>query len=173
MKCSKSMPHDWFTWDHSACLAVASCITAEDFVAVAVEGLELCCSAVANPPQAVQAVARVGRSDWGRGHDAFDAVRQLTLAMELIEPRPRPDPSYLLLFVAENAARMIYNASGTKYPFDDDSGAWLIRAFRQFAQSLPQPHQDRVTAGLRELILQGLDQVGNSAAATLKSPADS
>jgi len=151
--------HEWFNWDISACLAVASCVSAHGFVALAVQGLELCCSAVEFVPSEVLAVAEVGRSDWSRGHDAFKAVRGLILAAENIEPRPLADPNYVLLFVAENAARMIYNASGTKGGFDEDSGAWLIRVFGDFARSLPPHQRERVTTGLRTLLQESLNSI--------------
>jgi hypothetical protein len=51
---------------------------------------------------------------------------------------------------------MIYNASGTKAPFDDDSGAWLIRVFADFARSLPPHQHDRVTIGLWEILQDSL-----------------
>jgi hypothetical protein len=158
MNMSPMATNAWCKWDISACLAVASCISADRFVSLAVEGLEICCSAVETSPHEVRAVAKVGRSDWSRGHDAFDAVRILTLAAEKIPPAHRAD--HLLLFVAENAARMIYNASGTKRPFDDDSGGWLIRTFGEFTESLPQSRRTDIAEKLGALIQQAIDVSG-------------
>lgn len=38
-----------------------------------------------------------------------------------------------LLYVAENTAKVIYNATGSKDSFDRDSGAWLVRCSKEFA----------------------------------------
>jgi len=63
-------------------------------------------------------------------------VRELTLAAERGSVSPK-DPRYLLLFVAENSARVIYNASRPPDPFDDDSAEWLLRSMSKFLNALP------------------------------------
>jgi hypothetical protein len=74
------------------------------------------------------------RKHWSRAHDAFSAVRKLTLAAER---KPPGKLSHCLLYVAENAAKVIYNASGSPAPFDADSGDWLVRCARDFANHEP------------------------------------
>ena len=81
---------------------------------------------------AVSALAR-DRSLWIRAHDAFDAVRVLALR----EERRRTHAAYeALLFVAENTAKTLYNASGGPAPFDDDSPWWLAANARSFADAV-------------------------------------
>lgn len=76
------------------------------------------------PVPAVDAVASLARnpSRWREGHDHFSAVRALTLVEE---KRRTNDVYYSLLFVAENTAKTIYNATPTMAPFDEDSPWWL------------------------------------------------
>jgi len=67
---------------------------------------------------------------WREAHQAFGAVRDLTLKTE----SGRYSATYVaLLFVAEIAAKVTYNASGEPAPFDEDSGAWMAKNFRHFA----------------------------------------
>jgi hypothetical protein len=46
---------------------------------------------------------------------------------------------YNLLFVAENTAKTIYNASGERAPFDDDSPWWLASNARSMAREVNDP----------------------------------
>jgi len=66
---------------------------------------------------------------WREAHRAFQAVRDLTLKAE----KKRPSDTHVaLLFVAEIAAKVTYNASGEPAPFDLDSGAWMAKNLRHF-----------------------------------------
>jgi len=72
---------------------------------------------------------------WRQGHAAFDLVRDRVLEWESKDTAPS-DSSYYVLLVAENAARVIYNATEPLDPFDDDSGAWLVMTFIQLSRRL-------------------------------------
>lgn len=70
---------------------------------------------------------------WVEAHEAFDAVRQLTLR----EKRAPTSELYeALLFVAEIAAKTTYNASGAPAPFDHNAPWWLPRNARHFVVAL-------------------------------------
>ena len=81
---------------------------------------------------AVSALARVPER-WREGHDHFRAVRQLTL---LEEKRRTNNIYYSLLFVAENTAKTIYNATAPSAPFDEDSPFWLAENALEMARNV-------------------------------------
>jgi hypothetical protein len=97
--------------------------------------LYACCGRVSSVPKPISDVLDLAEDSakWKLAHDAFSGVRQLTLAAER---RPIEKLDNLLLYVAENAAKVIYNASGSSAPFDRDSGAWLVRCAKDFADCL-------------------------------------
>src|SRR5262249_42468352 len=88
--------------------------------------LELSCSRLAAVPDPVRAVAEIGRDPqrWPEAYAAFSAVRKLTLAEE--RSHAGGVVYELVLFVAENVAKVVYNASGEPAPFDYDCGYWLV-----------------------------------------------
>lgn len=96
--------------------------------------LAACCQRVGRVPKPVQNVIQLASETkkWKRAHDAFSGVRQLTLAAER-------KLDHYLLYVAENTAKVIYNASGSSAPFDEDSGAWLVRCAKEFADCENDP----------------------------------
>ena len=59
---------------------------------------------------------------WREAHDAFSAVRHETLRMRDTADNPACSG---VLFLAENAAKTLYNASGEPAPFDHDSPWWI------------------------------------------------
>lgn len=92
--------------------------------------LEVCLGAEP-APEPLRKVLEISHNPdrWPEAHSAFQAVRDLTLA----EERSRTSQAYYcLLFVAENAAKTVYNASDPVGPFDSDSPFWLARCARQF-----------------------------------------
>ena len=106
----------------------------EQQVARAKAVLDLCRSRVSAVP-AVDHVAALAADParWVEAHAAFSAVRDLTLR----EERNRSSDAYrALLYVAEIAAKIIYNASGASAPFDSDSAWWLASNTRTFVQAL-------------------------------------
>jgi hypothetical protein len=86
------------------------------------------------PVRQIDAVAALAnhRTRWNEGHSAFDAVRDLTLREEAA---PTSEVYCALLFVAENTAKTIYNASGPPDPFDEDSPWWLASNVLHFAKA--------------------------------------
>lgn len=66
---------------------------------------------------------------WCEAHKAFGAVRDMTLKSE---SAGYSNEHVALLFIAEIAAKVTYNASGEPAPFDADSGAWMAKNFRHF-----------------------------------------
>lgn len=91
-----------------------------------------CCGRVSTIPKPIRHVLDLSpdSAKWKLAHDAFSGVRQLTLAAEHC---PIETLDHYLLYVAENTAKVIYNASGSSAPFDRDSGAWLVRCAKEFA----------------------------------------
>lgn len=73
-------------------------------------------------------------SRWKCGHDAFRAVRELTLEYEKTK---NTDEVYGgLLYLAENVAKVAYNATNPPGPFDDDAGAWIIACLRHLVDKV-------------------------------------
>jgi hypothetical protein len=148
----------WLSADLAACEELARLIPGPELARFATDGLATFCHALGDVPPAILGVVEVGRGDWRRGHAAFDAVRKLTLAAE--DRNDTGTPPHLLLFVGENAARVIYNATDPQDPFDSDSGAWLLATMANLLQGMPpsQRHDlsqvlwsrlaDSATAGL-------------------------
>lgn len=134
---SKKMPDRsaWFRDSLKAGETVYSRVANDDRPAWAAGILSACCDPCNSVPDALTHVVLLAgdRSRWPEAHDAFSAVRQLTLAAER---SCDDDPAHYLLYVAENAAKVIYNASGSSAPFDGDSGAWLVRCAQEFASRL-------------------------------------
>jgi hypothetical protein len=95
-------------------------------VALAAKLLSSCCTAVPTIPTPIRDILLIAADPgrWPEAHDAFSHVRSLTLAHV---PTNNDTRIYgALLYVAENAAKVIYNASGRPAPFDHDAGYWLV-----------------------------------------------
>lgn len=60
---------------------------------------------------------------WHEAHDAFSALRQVTLRYER---EGAEAVCRLLVDVGESAAKVIYNAGSNPAPFDSDSGTRLV-----------------------------------------------
>lgn len=134
-------------------------LTAQQLAEVATSGLAACCETVSCKEKEVLDVVAVGSqpSMWTRAHDAFDEVRIRTLEVErdlLVPSRSDPSPEYLLLFVAENAARLLYNATNPVDPFDADSASSFFRSLSRFVVSLPSAKQEQLAQALREVLIQ-------------------
>lgn len=64
-------------------------------------------------------------SNWHEAYEAFQNVRGLTIQFE--KRHLAHERLYLcVLLLAENVAKVIYNASGHPAPFDSNSGWWLV-----------------------------------------------
>ena len=84
--------------------------------------LELATSWIRHLPEIdyLIAIARDSK-EWNKGHIAFDQIRKLTLVNQesLLEP---------LLLLAENTAKVTYNETHPRDPFDEDSGWWIAES---------------------------------------------
>jgi hypothetical protein len=123
------------TWDAdplAAGVAIYSSVPNDRRPEWAANILAACCQRVGTVPKPVQCVIDLASDakKWKRAHHAFSGVRQLTLAAE---KKPIQKREHSVLYVAENAAKVIYNASGSSAQFDEDSGAWLVRCAKEFA----------------------------------------
>jgi len=149
----ESNPPKWMLADVSACEQLAFSMAPERLASVATNLLESCCRAVAAPPEEVLSVIRIGKNkqDWGCGHDAFDAVRVLTLEAQRRKASPK-NASYALLFVAENAAAVLYNATVPRDPFDADRGTSFLLCVADFLPMLPPPERERLQRELADLV---------------------
>lgn len=99
-----------------------------------------CCQSVDVVPSEVQAVLTLTKDEsmWRRGHAVFDLLRSLTLRVEHGEERV-PATTQGLLYVAENTAKVAYNASSPADPFDADSASWIVANVYWIAQRHTDP----------------------------------
>lgn len=101
----------------------------------AAEILNLCRRLTSSVPEidAVYEIA-LNQQRWKEAHDAFSRVRNLTLAFE--KSKSKNSVYGGLLYLAENTAKVIYNASGEPAPFDYDSGWWLVSNLRYIVDEI-------------------------------------
>lgn len=81
---------------------------------------------VVSPP--IERIRRIAKhpKEWNAAHDAFRAARKLLLTFESVKNKTfEEEMLYLHLFLAENTAKTLYNATSPPDPFDDDSGCWI------------------------------------------------
>jgi hypothetical protein len=122
----------WRNQSFDACERIAATLSRKAQARFGTAALRACLAYEGGPEELFN-VVRIGDEPeaWDQAHAAFDAVRDLTLARERVGASGS-DPGYLLLFVGENTARVIYNATHPRDPFDDDSCAWLLKCLAQF-----------------------------------------
>ena len=128
-------------WERGEAVAVGNVLyeplAAPQRVAWACDVLDVC-RAHSNEVPPVEHVAELGRSPgrWHEARKAFGNVRALTLDQE----RKPTDPFYLaLLHLAENTAKVIYNASAAPLPFDADAGWWVASCARAVVDCVDDP----------------------------------
>jgi hypothetical protein len=112
----------------------------------AVAVLDACCSAVSAVPAEVEAVREIALTParWTEAHAAFQAVRMLVLLNERRSPKARTIGDEML-YLAENVAKVTYNASGASAPFDHDAGWWVAKIARSIVErSKDSGLEDRV-----------------------------
>lgn len=135
--------------------------------------LELVCSRLPAVPDQVRAVVEIGRNPrrFRGAHAAFSGVRALTLAEG---ESGAGGPEYAaMLGVAEDAAKVIYNASGVREPirpgeqapFDEECGYWLARSLCHLARACGSPDFGRSAWAVQEAWLYRTLR-GDRAAAT-------
>jgi hypothetical protein len=122
----------------NAGVAIYSCLPKDRRPEWAANILTACCRRVRAVPKPIAHVIDLASAPekWKLAHDAFSEVRRLTLDAER---QPIETLDHYLLYVAENTAKVIYNASGSSAPFDRDSGAWLVRCAKEFADCANDP----------------------------------
>jgi len=100
----------------------------------ALEVLELCMHLTKGIAE-IDELCNIIRSPnrWAEAHEAFSSVRELTLKTE----DSSSDPIYTgVLCLAENVAKVTYNASGEPAPFDYNSGYRIVSNLRYIVDQL-------------------------------------
>jgi hypothetical protein len=73
------------------------------------------------------------------GHSAkavFSSIRASTLKLERLSSRTREQDVLLdYLYLAENVAKVVYNATQPHNPFDEDAGWWITVCLRALLES--------------------------------------
>jgi hypothetical protein len=135
----------WLDGDERACVLLADRLSTAALLCLATSGLAACSQFTTSARAEIAEVVRVGTSPqlWSEAHKAFDRVRGLTLAAERQGASPE-DARYVLLFVAENAARVIYNASLPRDPFDDDAAESLLRVLANFCGRVTRDQREEI-----------------------------
>jgi hypothetical protein len=95
--------------------------------------------------------------EWGSGHAAFSNVRRKTLKYERLR-RISPEQRLLLsqLYLAENVAKVIYNATAPDDSFDEDSGWWVATCLKDFEDLVSDRDFSREA---RQVLLWGLSDL--------------
>jgi len=127
--------------------AILNQIPLADQVLRAVAILDVCRTRCSSVP-AVDAVSELARAPqrWHEAHEHFSAIRKLTLLEESHSTNPT---YYVLLFVAENTAKTIYNATEPIDAFDEDAPFWLAKNAREMARRVNDPaFEDRLWQAL-------------------------
>ena len=143
-----ALHEEWITADPvQVGKVVLGALTPQERVARALAMLDLC-RACCPPIAAVDVVMTIGSNAgrWREAHRAFQDVRGLTL---LEERKPTNRAYGSLLFVAENTAKTIFNASGEPAPFDEDAPWWLASNVLHLARTVRD-------SGLQEALWRAL-----------------
>jgi hypothetical protein len=68
---------------------------------------------------------------WRNARGAFSALRKATLDLERLQTRSKEQNLLLChLYLAENVAKVIYNATDPPDEFDEDSGWWVVSCLK-------------------------------------------
>ncbi|MFT3772891.1 MAG: hypothetical protein QM820_46490 [Minicystis sp.] len=89
---------------------------------------------------------------WPEAHRAFRDVRQVALQFERAGT-PASDPTQQLLGVAENAAKVIYNATNLPAPFDAPAGLHLLVSVAHYVRLRGSPELRATVVSLVEAAL--------------------
>lgn len=77
---------------------------------------------------------------WADAHRAFDNLRKATLQLEDLQKKRRltKDEELLagILLLAENVAKVTYNATDPPDEFDEDSGWWIAACLKGFVDNV-------------------------------------
>jgi hypothetical protein len=101
----------------------------------AVGVLDACCSALSTVPAEVEAVREIASTParWMEARAAFQAVRSVVLANES-RSRLAQTVDEAMLYLAENVAKVTYNATGASAPYDHDAGWWVAKNARALVE---------------------------------------
>jgi hypothetical protein len=129
--------HAWREESLAACAHVAECIRrGANLPAFVAESLEACTQCIDCHQAEILNVIHIAKTrNFVGAHAAFDDVRELVLAAEQSRSFSEDAVGYRLLFVAENAARVLYNLSIPEDPFDSDSLEWLLISVAAFGSA--------------------------------------
>lgn len=93
--------------------------------------LELCIDLIPNTPE-INTILEIARTQrrWAESKEAFKSIRKLTLQADE-EARNAKSIDYNLLYrtvlcLAENVAKVVFNATSSLAPYDRDSGWWVV-----------------------------------------------
>lgn len=142
MPTGEGLEAGWREGKPSACEELSAKLTLRALASFGVEALTACCGTIVDVPPAVSRVVDVGRNSPHLGHDAFSAVRELTLAADA--KLSTPPMKACLLNVAECAAKAVYNSTGPSDPFDLETGQRLFVAIAAFGRAAPQSLGDKL-----------------------------
>jgi hypothetical protein len=97
------------------------------------------CRPLTHCPLEVHAVHVIAshRPLWRWGHVAFGFVRRLTVRYE--NAKGTDEVYGGLLYLAENVAKVTYNATDPPDPFDDDAAAWVVACLRDLVNKVNRP----------------------------------
>jgi hypothetical protein len=88
---------------------------------------------------AVETVVEVALTPslWSNAREAFDAVRALA---SKDERKQTPSALYAqVLLLAENTAKVTYNATGLSAPYDHNAGWKVVQVVRQIVDQVAKP----------------------------------
>ncbi len=141
-------------WRHGDALAAGKLLyerlPADERPAWALRVLDACCADLSAIDVEVDVVRQIARDParWIEAHEAFQAVRKLVLRGEKAA-RAADSLEQAILYLAENVAKVTYNASGASAPFDHDAGWWVAKTARSIVEhSSDASLEDRVWSAL-------------------------
>jgi len=89
------------------------------------------------------------RRRWRAAHQAFTKIRGTTLRLERRKTlTPVQERMLCQCFVAENVAKVIYNATDPIDPFDEDSGWWIVPCLKSCIDCLAMPEFDEAVTSM-------------------------
>jgi hypothetical protein len=107
---------------------------------------------------AIQVVLEIADdpTEWASARGAFLKLRKETLRLERSWFSSRKQRLLLLqLYVAENVAKVLYNATNPADEFDGDSGWWIAKCLRDFVEMCDD--QELSKAATRTLLSGSID----------------
>jgi hypothetical protein len=93
--------------------------------------LDACSAGLSALPAELRTIREIALTPnrWHEAREAFQAVRKLTIAAESTTDNAGA-PELGILYLAENVAKVSYNASGCSALFDHDAGWWVAKNAR-------------------------------------------